>query len=129
LQVAGAYGLTLLYGLLPPLMAWQLRHQQQEQQQQARHSHGAAASGPPAATSIASAQTPGGAKPLAQTGSAEDVSGESSPLVPGGFPVLAGMLAVVGAMTAGRVSADLGLPLDWVVAQLQQMAGNAPGLN
>lgn len=25
-QMAGAYGITLLYGIIPPLMAWQIRH-------------------------------------------------------------------------------------------------------
>lgn len=25
-QMAGAYGITLLYGIIPPLMAWQMRH-------------------------------------------------------------------------------------------------------
>jgi hypothetical protein len=44
LQIAGGYFMTLLYGVLPPLMAWQLRkkmlaskQQQQPQQQQQQH--------------------------------------------------------------------------------------------
>jgi len=88
-QVAGAYGLTLLYGLLPPVMAWQLRHQQ--------HQH-----------------HPAGF-----------MERQPAPLVPGGTALLAMMLGVVGAITIGRVSTDLGLPLESMVSQAQQLVGRA----
>lgn len=105
--MAGAYGLTLLYGLLPPLMAWQLRGRQQAQQQ--RDGTGGAA--------VAAAGR-GAAAAVAVAGAAEP-----GPLVPGGTPVLAAVFAVVAAITLGRVAADLGLPLDSVAAQLAQAAG------
>ncbi|GAB4818997.1 hypothetical protein N2152v2_006043 [Parachlorella kessleri] len=87
LDVAGAYGLTLLYGLLPPVMAWRLRQQQQD---------------------------PAGRR-MDQPG----------PLVPGGTVVLVAALGVVGAITIGRVSTDLGLPVDAVLSQAQHVMGHA----
>lgn len=101
LQVAGAYGLTFLYGLLPPLMAWQLR----QRQQRAARTAGAAARGM------------GGQGLPAHGGCSAE-----GPLVPGGAPVLAAILVVVGAITVGRIASDLGLPLDQVAAHLAQAA-------
>lgn len=105
-QAAGAYGMTLLYGVVPPLMAWQLRRLQ-------------------AASSTAMPPSPA-AQPAAAPWWEAQLR-EAGPFVPGGTPVLAGMLAVALVIGAGRIGSDLGVELDLggVTSQLVSLAGAA----
>lgn len=96
--------MTLLYGVVPPLMAWQLRCK----------SSSAPAGAPtpaPAPSSAAAGWLPAGR------------AGRQfvSPYVPGGTPVLAGMLAVAMTIGAGRIAADMGLDFTSVAGQLTEV--------
>lgn len=108
LTTAGAYGMTLLYGCMPPLMAWQQRAQRQRQaQQQAQRAPG---------RGRARAAT----RQHQQQGSPADLW-----MVPGGQPVLAGMLAVAVALEVSRLATDMGLSLGGGQPTLEGMVQTA----
>lgn len=92
LTFAGAYLMTILYGCLPPLMAWRMRAAREA-------SHHAAASH----SGVTNRPAPA----------------PFEPLVPGGQPVLAGLLAVVAALQLGRLAED--------AVSLPGLGGNAAG--
>ncbi len=102
--------MTLLYGVLPPLMAWQLRdklrgsaQQQQQQQQQQQHRQGSRAE-------TSSAPGPGLADPQAQQAPWwQQAQQAHEELVPGGAPVLAGLFCAATAIGLSRLAADAGL--------------------
>ena len=103
LQFAGAYGMTTLYGLLPPVMAWQLRQkmrarapEQQQQQQQAQQQQAQPAAAQPAAAQRHQRQPRWRQQPHEE-------------MVPGGAPVLAGMFSAAVVIGASRLAADVGL--------------------
>ncbi len=106
LQACGAFGMTLLYGVVPPLMAWQLR---------ARLS---TAEGTPAASSKRGQHT----EPSWATAWAQGAQG--GPFVPGGTPMLAGMLAVALMIFGGHLASDVGVPLDSLAGQLVEVVGS-----
>lgn len=88
LSVAGGYGMTLLYGLLPPMMAWKLREQN--------------SSSSPVPSSIVG----GGAS---SSSTAVPASGSEEEMVPGGKPVLAILFGMAAAVEVGRLLTDVGL--------------------
>lgn len=100
LSVAGGYGMTLLYGVLPPLMAWSLRgqaagEQARAAQAQAQQQEEGAGRGRGSGAALSSSSLP----PVFE------------PMVPGGAPVLAALLAAAVAIEVSRAAADAGLTL------------------
>lgn len=91
-QFAGAYFMTLLFGILPPVMAWQLRAKAQarREQQPAPLQHAAA-------TDPEAAQAP---QPWWQ---------QHVDMVPGGAPLLAGLFSAALAIQLSKLAADAGL--------------------
>lgn len=114
LAFAGGYGMTLLYGLLPPLMAWQLRSKLRSRQRPAAAAH--AASAPPAEAAVGRVQE----QWLAQSAQQDEAPHEAPPrqpwwrqqheeMVPGGAPVLAGLFVAAVAVIEQRFVIDAGL--------------------
>eukprot|EP00887_Chlorella_sp_A99_P006995 scaffold2.g6995.t1 len=100
LTVAGAYGMTLLYGCLPPLMAWRQRAAREAAQPgaPARGARAARRAAPPPAPATGGWQAGWEADGLLQ-------------MVPGGQPVLAALLSAAVGLEVSRLVADFGLPL------------------
>ena len=113
-QYASSYGMVTLYGLMPPLMAWRLRARQE-------------AEGRSPARGVARSGRGGGLAGAATWAASLAQPGSGGAFVPGGTPVLAGMLAVAAVIGWGRLAADLGLPppLEAVAGGLTQVAGGA----
>ncbi|KAL4459158.1 hypothetical protein ABPG75_014023 [Micractinium tetrahymenae] len=110
LEIAGGYFMTLLYGILPPLMAWQLRHKLQGKATQA----GEAAKSGAAAVQRAEQRQ----RPVELAGGAAERSAQPplpwwrqqhEEMVPGGLPVLAGMFSAACLIEFSRLAADAGL--------------------
>ena len=118
LQMAGAYGMTVLYGVAPPLMALRLR------QQQTRHGRRGMAGTQPGPNEFVSKQP-------ADMGSffAEDAAEQAPPqdgvtdwvarqqqqlrqadMLPGGRPVLVALCVMATGVTMGQLWRDLGAP-------------------
>ena len=92
--------MTLLYGVLPPLMAWSLRDQLQRR---------AAAAQAPTPTPTRNTTSP--SPPQVE---APWLSTVQEPLVPGGAPVLAALLVVAVGIELTRLAADSGLVLSYL---------------
>ena len=90
-QFAGAYFMTLLYGVLPPVMVWQLRRKAQHRREQQPE---VAA---PAGEARGAWQPP---QPWWQ---------QHSDMVPGGAPLLAGLFSAAVAIQLSKLALDAGL--------------------
>lgn len=90
-QFAGAYFMTLLFGILPPVMAWQLRRKAQSRREQQP---------PPLRAAPAQQEAAGTAQPWWQ---------QHADMVPGGPPLLAGLFSAALAIQLSKLAADAGL--------------------
>lgn len=125
LQIAGAYFMTLLYGVVPPLMAWQLREKLKNKaaalpatpQQAALIDAGSEASHLQQATGKAAAvvevvqqqqwQTQQGEQPGPQQAQQQPWWRlQHEEMVPGGLPVLAGLFSAACTIELSRLAAD-----------------------
>ena len=100
LQIAGGYFMTLLYGVLPPLMAWQLRKKMVATKQQQAAEDGGALQPQQQQQSWLQAQPK---QPQQQQ------QQQHEEMVPGGQPVLAGMFSMAMVIEVSRLAADAGL--------------------
>lgn len=91
LEFAGAYFMTLLFGILPPVMAWQLRRKAQSRREQQP---------PPLRAAPAQQEAAGTAQPWWQ---------QHADMVPGGPPLLAGLFSAALAIQLSKLAADAGL--------------------
>ncbi|PRW20529.1 tyrosine-specific transport -like [Chlorella sorokiniana] len=91
LEFAGAYFMTLLFGILPPVMAWQLRRKAQSRREQQPGARRAA---------LEEEEAAGVAQPWWQ---------QHADMVPGGAPLLAGLFSVALAIQLSKLAADAGL--------------------
>lgn len=96
LNAVGGYGMTALYGVLPPLMAWKLREQQEKEEE--GEVDGAASEEAP----------PKQQKQLAPVlSSSSPPSPFSPPLLPGGRAALTALTTASVAVEVGRLADDL----------------------
>ncbi len=125
-QIAGGYFMTLLYGVLPPLMAWKLReklHGRAGHTRPHRQGHtakaGQATAGDRAPPPAAAQRLPPPQQPtqLAVEAAEHTVQAPQKALwrqqheemVPGGLPMLAGMFSAACLIEVSRLAADAGL--------------------
>ncbi|KAL4427144.1 hypothetical protein ABPG77_001148 [Micractinium sp. CCAP 211/92] len=126
LEIAGGYFMTLLYGVLPPLMAWKLReklHGRAGHTRPHRQGHtakaGHATAGDRAPPPAAAQRLPPPQQPtqLAVEAAEHTVQAPQKALwrqqheemVPGGLPMLAGMFSAACLIEVSRLAADAGL--------------------
>lgn len=119
LQIAGGYFMTLLYGILPPLMAWQLREKLQGQPTKAGQAAigsgaadqlpGAPALQPVQQQRLPAAREGGAPPPPARPEQQPWWRQQHEEMVPGGLPVLASMFSVACLIEISRLAADAGL--------------------
>lgn len=119
LEIAGGYFMTLLYGILPPLMAWQLREKLQGQPTKAGQAAigsgaadqlpGAPALQPVQQQRLPAAREGGAPPPPARPEQQPWWRQQHEEMVPGGLPVLASMFSVACLIEISRLAADAGL--------------------
>lgn len=110
LSIAGGYGMTALYGVMPPVMAWKLRNQLQKSDDEKNPTlEGAQISnitGRKHVSSFSTASSP--------DISSSTTSGSYKSMLPGGMPALAGVLAAAVGVGISRVAADADAALETV---------------
>lgn len=105
LSIAGGYGMTALYGVMPPVMAWKLREQLQLSDEKSQQ--------------LGTTTTTHTSKINSSThGSISSTSPSSyTSMMPGGMPALAGVFAAAVGVGLSRVAADADAALE-VVSRL-----------
>ena len=101
LNAVGGYGMTALYGVLPPLMAWKLREQQEKEREEKEKEEGGGVE------MLAAATTKVPKQQRQQQELAPTPSSFSPPLLPGGRAALTALTTASVAVEVGRLADDL----------------------
>ena len=105
LSIAGGYGMTTLYGVLPPLMVWKLRAAEESKNKDATGVANGGGKSQGGGNIFASSKQQQKQEKQKQ-GSLSSSLPSVEPLMPGGIPVLASVLAAAVGIGLSRVVAD-----------------------